>query len=237
MNTALKYLIVKPRGGRLTLSQQIIALNPIQYLPLTETSGSTFADASGNARDASFWGITAGGATFTDGNPAPLFNANGLIDLYSASLSSAFNGNEGSFAVWVNPTWNAAAHSIVKLGGASNRFIELAQNTSDRFVSYRFVDGVNDGVQIPYTPALTWEFVVFRWSDTADVHEVIIDGVSEYSTTPIGTWTGGLSADYSVLGAYSTSFQQPYVGSMAHFALFDYWLTDANIAAIYAAGA
>lgn len=77
----MSYLINPFWGATPTLPNAILALSPLGYWPLTETSGTTAIDYSGNSRDGTYSGTyTLNNETGADGQPVPRFN-NGRVTI------------------------------------------------------------------------------------------------------------------------------------------------------------
>ena len=85
--------LMMPFVNYVTYTGKIQALGPIAYWPLSEASGTTIVDASGNARNGAYTAVTLGQAGIGDGRTSASFDGSTSFgDLYSASLAGAFNG-------------------------------------------------------------------------------------------------------------------------------------------------
>ena len=82
-------------------ADKILGYSPIAYWPLWEADGSTAEDISGNGFDGAYVDVTLGADGIGDGRTCPLFDgAAGYMNAFSTGLRDAFNGAEGSFAIW-----------------------------------------------------------------------------------------------------------------------------------------
>ena len=87
----------------MSLSSTILALNPIAYWKLDETSGTTAINYGtlGTAANGTYSGATLGQVAAPGGGLAPLFDgANDLLNIYSVALQGAFNGATGSALIF-----------------------------------------------------------------------------------------------------------------------------------------
>ncbi|GJQ51265.1 MAG TPA: LamG domain-containing protein [Aggregatilineales bacterium] len=87
-----------------TYSQKVLDMSPdslIAYWALTETSGTTALDTSGNGNNGTYTGVVLNGLIGPDGLPAPTFD--GLNDSISVPHSTALNPASGiTISAWIN---------------------------------------------------------------------------------------------------------------------------------------
>lgn len=111
-----------------TYDQKVLSYGPTAYWPLAETSGTTavnLVNAAMNGtykRDVSVMGTQAG---IGDGYTAPTFNgAQDFVDIFSAALAAAFNGDTGGACAWARVSgigvWTDGADRMIL------RFTEVA---------------------------------------------------------------------------------------------------------------
>ena len=107
----------------------IDAANNIAYWPVNETSGVVADNAEGTAaRDGAITGVTLNSITGPAGGPAGRWDgANDYIDIESASLSTAFNGNAGTVALWLR-AFNAGVWTDAASRYLLSLFFDAANN-------------------------------------------------------------------------------------------------------------
>src|SRR5262245_55585830 len=77
--------------------------NLVALWALNEASGTTARDSSGNGYNAAYVnGPTLGQTGIGDGGVCPLFvpGSNTYVNPFSSGFAAAFNGQEGTFAIW-----------------------------------------------------------------------------------------------------------------------------------------
>ena len=219
--------------------QRVMALNPLAYWPLWESSGSTVEDISGNGYDGTYSGVTPGQAGIGDGHAAVLLNGtSGYISVFGAELRDAFDGAEGSMLAWAK----VRDSSVWADGQRREVFRFTASDWSDYFwyEKYTVTNAwwtrrmVNGAAQENYpvgNGTTDWICVALTWSESAD--EVITyAGGSRLGDikTGLGTWDGTLG--YAYIGAAYNNNTQVWDGWIAHAALFDKVLTPGQIASL-----
>src|SRR3990167_8513572 len=74
--------------------------NLIAYWPMSEDSGGTAQDESGNGRTGSYNNISLGQAGIGDTRTAPYFTS-AINNVYSTSLRNAFSFSEATLSFWI----------------------------------------------------------------------------------------------------------------------------------------
>lgn len=219
-------------------ADRVLALSPIAYWKLDETSGTTAFDSSGNGYDGTYSGVTLNAATAPDGSPAPAFDGvNDFVNVYGTGFASAFNHDEGTLLVFAK-----VANSGVWTDGTLRRIASFAVNNSNRVIIWKnstanqvevFYVANNVSKSVTRTGASFTDFfpVAITWSKSADQVRMYVSGSQNGSTqTGLGSWTGSLATTLATIGATSTSGNNPFHGSIAHVAVFDYALNASQIA-------
>jgi hypothetical protein len=105
----------------------IESANMVAYWPFNETAGITAVNAEGTvARDGTYTGVTLDSIAGPDGRPAGLWDgSNDYVNIYSSSLNSGWNPDEGTLSAWAkvldNDTWSdAQVRQIVSLAVDEN---------------------------------------------------------------------------------------------------------------------
>lgn len=227
----------QPYGSKILSTQPSHLL---AYWKLSETSGSTAADSSGNGRNAVYSGVTLNGTTFLNGDPAPnLDGINDLINAYSSSFATAFSGGEGTALLWakVNSagTWaDSTLRRMLYFGVDLNNRLVFQKGTAANQVSLVYIaGGTNKSATINSFSTTTWFAVAVTWSKSADQAQYYVDGAAVGTAlTGLGNWTGALANTTVTIGAGSTGANEPWYGSIANVALWDVPLNPTEIAAL-----
>lgn len=215
---------------------QTQATHLIAYWQLGETSGTTAEDTGAGNYDGTYNGATLAGDAFVDGAPAPTFDGvNDFVDVYSAGLASAFDGDTGSALVWVNMSsanWSTTTRRRALVLGAdnSNRVLITKSNVSNQVQAGYISTGANSLATFTRPAADAWFSVVVTWSKPDDRVRVYANGTQQGSTlTGLGTWIGTLSSTISVIGAANATPVETWLGSLAHVAIWKTELTAAEV--------
>jgi large repetitive protein len=212
---------------------------PIAYWPLDELSGSTAVDISGNARNGAHTGVTLLQTGMGDGGASPLYDGvNDYTNIYSASLAGAFNGAEGSAAIWLRVAnsgiWTdvTARRAFVIQIDSGNRFRIGRSSTNSRIDCDYSAGSTTKTVGISSLSSVDWLHFAITWSKSADQMKVYLSGAQSGTTqTALGTWSGGaLSSSACVIGAATTAPVNAWSGYEAHAALWTRALPAAEVA-------
>jgi hypothetical protein len=233
--------VMPRRSFRAPYDQRVLALNPIAYWKLDDTSGSQATDYSGNGYHGAYSGATLAGDTFLNGDAAPSFDGvNDFVNVYSAGFAGAFDGNEGTVVAWAK---------VANAGTWADGVL--------RFVSYFRADGGSSQIQISKFPASDLLFIerlpsgipayaffntsstdfipiAITWSKLLDETRHFASGSQQGATsTGIGTWSESLEPNFAMLGAYRSDVgNASWHGAIAHVSVFDYALSPAQVADI-----
>jgi hypothetical protein len=227
-------------GGAATYAGRLLATRPtnlLTYLPFNEASGETAFDASGHGCNAVYTGVDLGAAGIGDGGGAPYFDGvNDVCNPYSAALSAAFNGAEGTAMLWAKVSgaaWtDGSNHYVLNLRSSSgNRFYVLKPTTNNQ-VQINYSSGsVAKGITVGSLSYTDWFHVAGTWSYAANQFIPYINGVAlEAAETGLGAWTGALSATLTAIGAQGSDHALSFLGWLAHCAIWTVALSAAEIA-------
>jgi len=227
--------------GPAALAAAILARSPIQYLKLDETSGTTFADSSGNGRTGAAAGGVTVGVSMGAYTAARLDGINGLVNLYSVSLANAFTPDAGSMVLIASLTSDAVDAFLFNLGASSTRNIN-SRAFADGLGAIQFgaarqvLSGNNVSVLDAQIRALAVPLMIgISWS-TADTIRLYVNGSQVAAGTALNAWGAfALAATRCVIGAQTTAAAFAWTGSVAQWGLFGSALSAADFAAIYAA--
>ena len=220
------------RGGG-DYKQRVLALSPLAYWALDETSGSTAVDATGNGFDGTATAVTWGGETFVNGTPAPTFNGStSIVLLPHAPLSAVFPYHSGSVMVWIHASsatmLDVTFRGIVQFNGTrigGNYRCRLIKpgTFSNRTQMMRDPGGVYN--YDPYVGG-AWQTYLWTWNEATNSTLYYVDGVYGTETGAIGTSANALTLALLGANTATTSFWE---GGIAHVAIFNYVLSAAQV--------
>ena len=212
--------------------ERVMLTNPIRYYPLWETSGTVAteliaADDGTYARNVTTMGTGAG---IGDGYTAPLFDGtNDYINILSAALNTAFDGDEFTLSLWVRVSavgiWtDGLDHTLFRMRVDANNQLSVAKpSTNSRLLwVYESNNVILSGAQTELSTT-TWMNYALRVTRTGDGVRAWLSGVEIGSATAIdvaNAWTGNLAVGANVIGAGATTPVGPSSFYIAHVALF-----------------
>jgi hypothetical protein len=229
-------------------SAGVLATEPsdlIAYWQLGETSGLVAADSSGNGRNGVYSGSVVLGETgIGDGSGSLAIStaaASSSVNVYSASLGSAFPDTEGTLMGWAKAdnasSWaNGVGKFIVSFRGdgapVGSAIIEGGVRTvSDNLRLAKQGNVTQQSGDFP-TTTLEWFFFAWTWTDLGG-------GVVDYYFRPAGAamqtvqdtgltgWVQNLDPNDALIG--NRSGPNNWAGKIAHIALWGTPLTAAQI--------
>lgn len=232
-------------GGITTYAQKVLSIQPanlIAYWPLNETSGTAADNAEGTAArdgtyssDVSTWPVATG---IGDGNTAPVFDGtNDYVNIYSASLNSAFNGAEGSLLMWWKVAdWTDATLRLgvnVQVSSTYRIYIQKDNQNPGRLWIIRSADSDSKGVIVTaatHGSPSGYFHIGVTWSESGDAVKCYLFGSQTGSTqTSINAWSGSLNSSGCVIGAASITPANPFSGNIAHVSIFGSALSAGDI--------
>lgn len=225
----------------LAYTNKVIALSPIAYWPMAESSGTTVLDASGNGRNGTYTAVTLGRPGIGDGRTAAGFDGStSFANIYSASLDGAFNNAEGTMMVWFRflsaGVWtDATARQFFQLRADANNLAVIRRTTTNNQLQDQYVAGATaKNVSIvSLGGSLAWNHMAVTWSKSADQVIAYVNGAQSGATqTGLGVWAGALSATACLIGAATVTPGNPMIGNLAHAAVWSSALSAAQIATL-----
>lgn len=207
-------------AARANYINKLLSYDPTAYWPMNELAGAVAYDLSGNGHDGAYTGVTLGEPGIGDGNPCPRFDGvNDILNVHSAGLATAFDGDEGTVMMW-GKVINAA-----EWPAADTRPLDFREDAENRFyfskesnqLLYRFEAGntERDGVQA--TTTLNWFHMAMTWSIAASSVRFYFNGERFGATLGTNAWVGTLTV--ASIGAYPGPLLQ-WDGWLAHAALW-----------------
>lgn len=210
----------------------------IAYWPLGEQSGSVALDVSGNGRNGSYTNVSLGQTGIGDGRRAAAFAGNGYVNIYSASLAGAFNGNEYTIFLWAqNANWQSADNNILfVIANVAVNCWSYIQKNGPNIDFGRHASGVTKINEIKWPVTTNYLCLACVVSKAGDYQRLYCNGVLYDQQTGLEAWTGGgsLNTANSVIAAWSTiPSGPPYVGKLAHVGIVNGVITDSEADQIY----
>ena len=216
--------------------------NLIAYWPLSETTGATIADESGNGRTGSYNNVTLAGAGIGDGRTGASWSNTtcGLGDLYSTSLRDAINFREGSIMVWSKiPDVGTYSDNVVRrmltlsASGAGNGILIFKGGTASNMAMQYVANGTTTALNGEVNSSSTqWVPYAVTYSRSASRVRFYTQGIQRNTGTSMGDFTNGpLDNDTAVLAKVGTSdsTNNGWTGLLAHIALWTTELTAGQI--------
>lgn len=232
-------------GGGVPYFSRVLGIAPsnlLAYWRLNEGAGLVAFDSSGNNRNGAYSaGVVVGSELFLDGYPAPVLDGDDVVNVYSTSLRDAFNGAEGSMAIWVKP-----ANLDVWTNETTEHLFNFYADNNNRAEAYkpgfgsRLIGGEYRAGGTTETPGHTnfvtaaWYHVLLTWSKTNERVRVYVNGypASSYQSDTLGTFAGQLASTVTTLGALTNTGTNGIRGALAHAALWDTELTATQALAL-----
>lgn len=229
-------------GGVAPSYTEIIeAMSPIVYFPLDETSGSVVVNyGTLSSANGTYSGPTLAQIDAPGGGKAPSFDgSNDYVNIYSAALAGAFDGQVGSISWWDKVTnddvWTDRSTDIAfTLATDASNYISYQKRSSNQNYARVYYDAAGDLVNINTLLAGTgWYHKVITWDDVANEVKLYINGEQWGDTQLASTWTGSLASNSCVIGEYAPPSGLPWNGSISHFAIWDRVLTATELGNLY----
>lgn len=230
-------------GARLPYYRKVLSYDPIAYWPLNEPSGSVANCLVDSAQDGTYVGVTLGQTGIGDGNTAPLFDgANDYVDIFSAVFNAAFNGGEGTIALWAKVfdagVWTEPAdwREMIRITDTLNNRIFMGKSPPSTAHWFYVAGGATQSKYVAAMTTTAWMHMAITWSAAADEVCMYLIGVQQGTAmSGLGAWGGALSSNWCTIGSLGKAPSEPWYGWLAHVAVWDTplrALTIADLAAV-----
>ncbi len=222
----------------------VLGDKPVAYYPMTETGGTTAADASGNGYTAAYGaGVSLAAGSAMNGQPAPVFP--GGAPSASTLMRSPANAALGPTGAMSVELWTKLPSSLPS--GTQFLYTQPYQSGAYAYPAYISLSGganpfytmqlhTNGGdVAVYATPVLgTTNHVVMTWNGTTLTGYV--NGSAAGTATGSGPITN-LASPYTGFTAGGAAGQQSgYAGAIGQLAVYAGALSAARVQAHYSAG-
>jgi len=227
--------------------ERVLATNPIAYWPLNEKVGTIAYDwVSGRvagAQNGAHVGVTLLQSGIRDGFYSPFYDgANDYTNIYSATFAGVFNGAVGTVLIWarvdaVGRWTDGAGRRAVCLRVNANNYVQITKGAVNNRVYWDYVaGGVARGGPLDGVTTTDWMCWAETWNRPTDQFRMFYNGTQVGATqNGLGVWAGALSVTETVVGASSTVPTSPWVGTLAHCAVWSRVLSADEIADLYRA--
>ena len=219
-------------------SRKVLGFGPIAYWPLDEASGGVARCLVNPLQNGTYTGVTlADDSSGPFGTPAPFFDgANDYVNVFTAALSAAFDGQEGSAGIWVRVAnagvWtDGASRYSIYIGADGNNWVEQRKDAVNNTTRKRYRANGTVSAAVAAASYATWAYWVITWSRSAGAtgeYKSYLNGVQEGVTqVNIDNWAGGLAFCY--IGEANGVPASVWHGWLAHGALWDRALSASEI--------
>ncbi len=203
--------------------------NLIACWPLDDKSGAVARNVapSGAAFNGAIVGASLAQPGIGDGTTSMWFDgATDFINIHSAALAAAFNGNEGTLLIWAK-----VANAGVWADGTIRRVAHLQVSASYAITIYR--NSVNGDLGVGRNAGgwkvvsalglshVGWMAWAVSWSVSGDALIGYLNGTPTGSASGLGAWSGALAATTTCIGATNTTPTQPWHGSLGPLVIWD----------------
>ncbi len=216
--------------------------NLIAYFPFNETSGTTADNLEGTAdRDGTYNNVTLNQTGIGDGNGAAQIipaNSSSSVDFDTASYVSAFNGDEGTVAVWLKVSgvgvWTDGDFLTMctcRVDGDNEFLLSKSNSGSPNDLRWHYAAGGTAETITSAVHASTtgWFHMAITWSAAGDIVRAYFNGTEVSTSASLGTWVGDPN-NRDVWGAGAiTGDNSEWDGYIAHGAVWTTPLSAGNI--------
>lgn len=236
--------VVTPHSASASSSyaSTVLADSPVVYLKLDETTGTTAIDYSGNGYNGTYNGsVTLGvaGPLSSADNKGASFNEVSTGQAAYVSIPAfPLNTNKATVEMWVKNVGGSNGELVADLGTGTSK-LQMIRDYLAGGTGRRIVDRGNAGGAFTDTSPVAggsgWEHWIFTVDRSTAYIDDWLNAVQHHNTGDANTgnfWTsdtGLLMKNHDLSGAVYC------IGAIAHFAVYNYVLSSAQIAAHYAA--
>ena len=205
----------------------------IQFLRMSELSGSVAYDISGQGNNGAYTAATLGQPGIGDrGTSVKFEGATSYLNAFSAGLAGDFNGAEGTVLLWANPlsagVWtDGAIRNLFDIRVDASNLVSISKTATNNII--QFVYSAGGTAQFHNAGSQSWVIptaLAISWSAAADYAGYYIAGSLVSSDSGLGAWSGSIVS--SIIGAVNTTPIQVWNGCLAGYALWKKALTAAQ---------
>lgn len=209
--------------------------NLIAYWPMTEVAGIVAVDVTGNGRDGVYNGPTLSAATGPGGLGAlPLFDGvNDYVELYSSSLSGAWNDDEFTVVAWFkaynSTVWSSGSYKFVhnfRVSGTDAAMAIVTRDASANTLGFYYPSGTP---KIFTFSSIDWTFTAITRSASANLQKSYI-GTTEIDSQSAAAVS--LTLAKAQAGKYTSASNLYWHGYIGHIAVWTKALNATQIEAL-----
>lgn len=167
---------------------------------LSETSGETAVDLSGNLHNGVYSGVSLASLSGPSLQLVPFFPGSAAtVDVYSTGLQEAFNPQAGGIGVWLKPRdgsiWgDGVLRDLFYFSAGSQNHLLLRKEAAAALITAQMVNGNRaNSYQFGMLDQTGWGRYWITWSKADDRIRVYRNGQRMAELTGLGEWSGGLS--------------------------------------------
>lgn len=215
-----------------TYADKILALNPIAYWKLDETSGTTAYDSSGNHYDGTYYGVTLDqidGPGSTMGRAGLWDGINDYVNVFSAPLASAIDTDHYTVVLWFRAAsadmWGTGYHLLFDMvRSANNHYSNIANFNDANHLSVRRYAGTIQSEGFSENRVGEWIFAAI----TVDVSANKLYGYRDDDQSSVSSATGTFETITSAdIGGRATLYGSP--AYIQHVAYYNYALNQTTL--------
>lgn len=234
-------------GGKvLTPVEKILKVQPdniVALWGLTEESGTTAVNSEGTSdRNGTYLTDVSsmGTAEFIHGGTAPDFDgSNDAINIYSASLNSAFDGDNYTVALWLKPDTGSLTDGSTRYGirlyGGSSNFIRIVNAVNGAITLQDRAGGTDKTLDLAHSSTDWRLFAITKSSSTVKFWRFAPDGSGGQvgtTQTSAGTWAGTLDTSNTVIGSANITPLQTWAGLIGPTIIWSTPLSESELGGI-----
>lgn len=182
--------------------------NLVALWPLSESAGTVAYDLSGHAYNGIYDNsvILAQVGIGDGGNSTLMVPAIGAVNVYSAPLAAAFNGQEGTVMVWfkqrnASVLSDGAGRYCYVLAQDGNNQTYLSRTATNNQYNFVYVAGGVVRVVNFSSSSVAWQVAHATWSKVGDAYKVYLNATQQGVTqTGLGTYVGSLVNGNAFIG-------------------------------------
>ena len=225
-----------------TYIDKVLGYSPIAYWPLNEAAGVVATELV-NGWDGATTGATVGQPGIGDGGTSYLFDgANDFVNIWSAGLSAAWDGDEFTMMAWVQMfnvgVWtDGILRNAMRIRADANNYSALVKDDDNNQLLWNSRVGANsNNITEAGHAEVTWLCMLATHSDSAGVgeHTAFLNGAQVGApSVPTNVWVGALDNGTTLIGAESDVPVRLWNGYIAHCAIWDRPLTAPEIVDLF----
>jgi hypothetical protein len=211
--------------------------NLIAYWPLSDASGTTVADLSGNGRTGTYaGGPTLGQPGIGDGRTCAYFAGDDeRADVFSASLAAAFSFTEFSASLWcrmyASSVWtdgSARKALLIQSNGNPDFFLMRKSSTNNKLGFWLRMNSNDYSTEVSVGESLGAEWFHIGFTSLAGGNAYrYINGVEATHRSAVAAANGAARTVATI-----SEFGETWYGCIAHVALWSKQLTAVQMAAL-----